>query len=213
MTSANISLILLAAGLSSRMQMGHKLLLPFGEHTLIEETLSKVTQTTAFEKIVVIGHNQEELLPILNSFGSIQVILNPNYKEGLTSSIQKGVSAASKDSRGFMLCLADLPFIAREDYQHVLDAFSNQNTSQPLIARAVFKKKYGHPVIFSHHFKNDILEHKSPEGCREIIKANAHSVLEVNMATDSILKDVDTNSDYEKYAMKKQESKRGVSTL
>ena len=118
MPSANISLILLAAGLSSRMQMGHKLLLPFGEHTLIEETLSKVIQTTAFEKIIVIGHNQEELVPILNSFGSIQVILNPNYKEGLTIFYTERGFAPPLKTPGFYALSGDLPFIAREDYQH-----------------------------------------------------------------------------------------------
>ncbi len=198
MTAAKVSIILLAAGLSSRMQAGHKLLLPLGRHTMIEEVLTQLQATSAFEWIVVTGHDQKKLIPILSNFHRLKQVSNPHYQNGLTSSIQQGIRNTSPASEGYMLCLSDLPFITSREYQYLLDAFSSRDSSQPCIVRAVFKGSYGHPVIFSRHFKAAILEHRNPQGCREIIKKNIHSVVEIDIATDAILKDVDTNEDYQR---------------
>ena len=57
-------------------------------------------------------------------------------------------------------------------------------------------------MIFSRHFKNEILRHRDPRGCREIIANNPASVMEVDMPTDAILKDLDTDEDYERLVTK-----------
>ena len=60
-----ISAIVLAAGLSTRMGKENKLLLPFGNKTLIEHQVHVLLQTKVSEVIVVVGHEAGLLIDVL----------------------------------------------------------------------------------------------------------------------------------------------------
>ena len=192
------SIIVLAAGLSSRMRAGHKLLLPFGQHTIIEEILTQLQRTNAHEIIIVLGYEQKKIIPLLSRFHQCTIVSHPGYRNGLTSSIQQGVKNISQNSAGFMLCLSDLPFITYKEYQHLLNLFVKKDPTQPCILRTTYKGKYGHPVIFSKHFRDAILQHSDPHGCKKIVRRNRHCLMEIEMDTNAILRDVDTDADYQR---------------
>jgi molybdenum cofactor cytidylyltransferase len=75
-----LTIIVLAAGLSRRMGKENKLLLPFGETTMLAATLSNILAARVGETLVVVGHEAEEVIkaigyePQATSEGSVSGI-------------------------------------------------------------------------------------------------------------------------------------------
>jgi len=131
---------------------------------------------------------------------SIQFVQNPNYAEGMTTSIRAGVQAASSGALGFMICLSDLPFIETAEYQELMDQFKLLLAENPqLILRPVVGDQPGNPVLFSASYREELLSHVKMEGCRGLIRQYKERVHRHPMNTDHVLRDIDTPEEYERY--------------
>ena len=189
-----MSAIVLAAGLSTRMGEVNKLLLPFRDKTVIVSVVDNIINSGVEEVIVVTGYDAEKVQNLLKHLDT-KIIYNENFKKGMTSSIQKGVSIAKGDS--YMICLGDMPFITNEEYLHIKTSFENHTQSnEACICVATYNNKKGNPVIFSSFYKNEILKQSNPEGCKGIILSNKQNVYYVEMNNANILRDIDTRDDY-----------------
>jgi molybdenum cofactor cytidylyltransferase len=62
-----LTAIVLAAGLSRRMGKDNKLILPFGETTILEATLTNILTARVGETLVVVGHEANEIVSVLMS--------------------------------------------------------------------------------------------------------------------------------------------------
>ena len=95
-------------------------------------------------------------------------------------------------------CLSDLPMIEPSDLNQLMAAFreATRHNPQPII-RPVYQTQPGNPVIFSALYKPAILAHQNLRGCQDIVKQNGTLVIEVEMATDHVLRDVDTPEAYQ----------------
>jgi len=193
-----LTAIVLAAGMSRRMEGENKLLLPFGDKTMLETTLNQILAAGVGEVVVVIGHEAERVQVLLKN-RPVKTAFNPDFVAGMTSSIQTGIRAASPETQGFMICLSDMPLIDSSVYQQLADVFFEKiKTEQQVIVQPVFENTPGNPVIFSAIFKNEILALEHPDGCKPIVQANREFVVHVPVATDSISRDADTVADFEK---------------
>ena len=189
-----MSAIVLAAGLSTRMGEVNKLLLPFKEKTVIVSVVDNIINSGFEEVIVVTGYDAEKVQNLLKHLDT-KIIYNENFKKGMTSSIQKGVSISKGDS--YMICLGDMPFVTNGEYLHIRTFFEKQRyLNEACICVATYQNKKGNPVVFSSFYKNDILKQSNTEGCKEIILSNKQNVYSVEMNTANILKDIDTCDDY-----------------
>ena len=105
----------------------------------------------------------------------------------------------SPDCDGFLICLADMPFINTSEINKLIHAYAqNRIKEKRLIVVPVFQGHRGNPVLFSTEFRDDILEHKKEYGCKGVIMKNFESVKEIEMDDDSMLLDVDTPEDYQR---------------
>ncbi len=191
-----LTVIVLAAGMSRRMGPVNKLLLPFRGRTILETTLGQITASGAEEIIVVLGHESERILPLLENF-PVQPIFNPDFAVGMTTSIQAGVRAASADSDGFMISLSDMPLIEAATYHRLTRAFfEKKKTDERIIVQPVFENTPGNPVIFSAAYKNEILALTFNEGCKPILQSNLEHVQRFPIPNKSILMDADTEAAY-----------------
>jgi len=193
-----ISAIILAAGLSTRMGDKNKLLLEFKDKTIIQSTIESVLASEVMEVIVVCGHQKERMRQLIdeNKY-PIKLVENPNYKTGMTTSIQAGIMSVSKFADGYMICMGDMPLIETAHYNSIILAFRKAFLKDQMsIAVPYFDQRRGNPVIFSAKYKDVILSHEKPEGCREIIDGNNDSVIEVKLTTEIETLDVDKNEDY-----------------
>jgi len=190
-----ISAVILAAGESRRMGAQNKLLLQIGSEVLIRKFVESVCASAADAVLVVLGHEAEKIKAVLQDL-TVSFVENTCFEEGMTTSIQSGVKAASTESTGLMICLADLPFAETSDFNRLIQAFTDfRRTESSLIIVPVFQGQRGNPVLFSAEFRDKILAHKG-EGCREIVRQYPQSVREVCMENDNLLRDIDTPEDY-----------------
>ena len=195
-----ISAIILAAGESRRMGGQNKLLLPFCGEVLIRKFVKSIRSSNVDEVLVVVGHEEEKIKDVLQD-QQVTFVENFCYMEGMTTSIQSGIRAASPESDGLLICLADLPFIETSDFNRLIRSFIDFfDTKSSIIIVPVFKGQRGNPVLFSNQFREIILEHKG-EGCRDIVQKNSECVREVTMENDNVLLDLDTPEDFKLFCM------------
>ena len=191
-----ISAILLAAGESRRMGTQNKLLLPYGGQELIRHMVQQLLQTQIAELILVSGHEADQVEAAVRDLG-IQIVHNPRYKLGMTTSIQAGIAAASEKSTGFMVCLSDMPRILPEEYDGLMDAFlSQQKKDDRTILIPVAHQQDGNPVIFSSRYRQLILDHPEMKGCKGVVWAHAAHVCSLPVDSAHFLRDMDTPEDY-----------------
>jgi molybdenum cofactor cytidylyltransferase len=187
-----LTAIVLAAGMSRRMGGENKLLLPFGDKTMLETTLDHIFASGVEEVVVVVGHEADKVRSLLGD-RPVKVILNPDYATGMTSSIQTGIREASPGTEGFMICLSDMPLIEAATYRALAEVFfEKKKTEERVIVQPFYENAPGNPVIFSAIYKNELLAHDFPEGCKPVVQANRDFVVRVNAATDAVLRDADT---------------------
>ena len=193
--STGISAIVLAAGDSSRMGELNKLLLPFNSKTIIETVVDKLEAADVDEVIVVLGFEAQQIRNKLKN-RAVQFVDNTGYRNGMTSSIQTGVSTASESSAGYLICLADMPLLTPQDYKRIINEFK---LGQKWIVKPTFQGQSGNPIMFSANFKKEILEHKDPDGCRKIVQQFKEFVNTIEFTDDRVLRDIDTPDDYSSY--------------
>jgi molybdenum cofactor cytidylyltransferase len=190
-----ISAVILAAGESRRMGTQNKLLLKIGSEVLIRKFVKSVCASAADAVLVILGHEAEKIKAVLQD-QALRFVKNTCYEKGMTTSIQSGVNAASRESVGFMICLADLPFAETSDFNRLIQAFTDfRRTESSLIIVPVFQGQRGNPVLFSAEFRDKLLAHNG-EGCKAIVSKYPQSVREVSMENDNLLRDIDTPEDY-----------------
>ena len=197
----NISVIVLAAGLSRRMGLENKLLLPFEGKTILETTIEQLLAAQIGLISVVVGHEKELVKSILKQYDPLSIIENLDYKLGMTSSIQAGVRASMGND--FMICLSDMPLIQPNEYQRLRNNFIEiKKQDEYAVIQPVFKEKQGNPVIFSNFYQNFILNNENTEGCKPIVQAHKQHVYRIEMPSDSVLLDADTKEDYAKLLLR-----------
>jgi molybdenum cofactor cytidylyltransferase len=194
-----LNIIILAAGVSRRMNGVNKLLLPFKNKTIVQITIENLIQANIGKIIVVTGHQSEQVKKVLEGY-PIEIVFNPNYATGMTGSIQTGLLNGDEDADAYMIALSDMPFIQPEMYQLLAQKFENQwfINPQPLIVAPVLNEKRGNPILFSKEFKPKLLAHDALDGCKEIVMAHSDAILTVELATKGIFQDIDYWEDYEK---------------
>ena len=190
-----IAVIVPAAGMSTR--MGHnKLLLAFKGKPLIAQAVDTLLESQVDEIIVVLGHEADKVKEKLQG-KQVTLVENPNYRQGMSTSIRVGLGAVSSGARAIMIYLADQPLLEPEDVNRLIRAFAEARAHNKSIVVPFFRGQRGNPVILDASFKEAILEVVGEVGCKRVIKRNPDKVLVVEMETDHVVRDVDRIEDYE----------------
>lgn len=190
----NVTAIVLAAGLSTRMDNVNKLLLPFKGKTILEWVVDTVVSASVTEVIVVTGHEDRQIRDILSSY-PVRVAYNPEFASGISTSIRRGILATQPTAEGFMICLADMPAIKPSTYTLLLEVFSQQE--QPAIVVASASGRRGNPVIFHRDFRGELLQLRGDQGAKSIIELHPDLVVEVDTQDEGIFLDIDTRVHYD----------------
>ena len=187
-----ISAIILAAGLSKRMELGNKLLLEKKETPIIKITLDKIKAAKVKEIIIVLGKNSKSFKNVIED-KSVKLFFNSNYKNGISSSIKKGIEKVDNSCEGALICLADMPSIKTSTYNKIIDAFYKYK-KQNIIP--YFNKKKGNPVLFSKSYFKYITNITGDVGARNLIRKNKKDFKKLTVTDEGILEDIDNNEQY-----------------
>ena len=184
--------IILAAGESKRMGQP-KMLLPFGDRTIIETVVDCATRSMVDGVIVVVGANGEKVTEAVGE-RPVQVAMNPNYREGMLSSIRWGINALPPQARAALVMLGDQPLIASSTIDKVIAAYHKESKGLVL---PVYGGKRGHPLLIDTKYQDELAQLDGAIGLRAIIHNNSEDVLEVEMDDAGILHDIDTAEEYQ----------------
>ena len=189
-----ISAILLAAGQSKR--MGElKQLMPFGRSTIVGQAVDNLLGSAVVEVIVVMGYKAEDVIKAIAA-KPIRMVINPEYEQGMSTSIIAGLNLVHGGAQGVMLAMGDQPLVNSETINILIEEFCNHDKG---IAVPTYQGRRGHPIIFAIKYKKQLLKLKGDVGGRQIIKDNPDDVLEVAVDSESIVADFDTTDDYQAY--------------
>ncbi len=185
-------IVILAAGASSRLGQP-KQLLEFQGTTLIRHITQIAVNAVDKPVVVMLGahcslvHSQLIHLPV-------HVVYNPDWSQGMTSSLRKGLMALlyfSPDTDGVIFAVCDQPYITPDLF---LEMIATARKSHKPIVACFYNNILGTPVLFKKEFFDDLLVLKDNEGARQLLQTHPESVEAVPFPLGNF--DVDTMQDY-----------------
>ncbi len=115
---------------------------------------------------------------------------NPDYAEGLGTSLRAGIAAVPAEADGAIVCLGDMPQVDAKLIDKLIAAFDPERGA--LVVVPTFDGKRGNPVVWSRRFFHDLMAIQGDIGARYLIGSYAEAVAEVPVAGEAALTDVDT---------------------
>jgi len=184
----------LAAGLSSRMGQ-NKLLLPYKDHTVIEEVLDNLCKVNLDERMLIIGFEREKMeKAIKRKFAShFKIVYNDRYALGRSESIKRAVENISPDSDALLFMVGDKPSVPSSLIQKAIDEFKRHN---PPILSIKTPAERGHPGIFRKNLLPELLKLEGDIGAHDLIAQYKDQMLEI--PDNAVQIDIDTMEDYRK---------------
>lgn len=177
--------ILLAAGKSTRFG-SNKLLHPLNDSLPIVLAAARPLHRVLPATLAVVEDANNEVAKLLTKEG-IQVVANPLASEGIGTSIACAV-AASIDAQGWVIALADMPYIPASLIQTMV---SSLELGAGIVA-PLYKEKRGHPVGFSARYAQELMQLHTDAGARSIIQANSDSLALIKTTERGVIEDIDT---------------------
>ena len=190
-----ISAILLAAGESRRMGE-FKQLLNFAGKTFVECCADQLLASRVGEVIVVTGHREADVRRALGG-RNVRFAHNPYYRDGMSSSVKRGISAVSPDADAVLVALVDQPQIDAGVINRVIAEYEQRRAT---IIIPTYGGRQGHPVLIDLRLRAALLTFAEAQGLRQVIHAHADEVAQVEVATDVVLMDFDYPEDYQRLA-------------
>jgi len=201
-----ISAIVIAAGESKRMGKP-KQLLPWQGKVLLQHVLDSILGSEVDEVILVLGCEAERILEKMNT-QKIKVVINPDYPQGMITSIHRGLAALGKGVEAFFVVLGDQPGISSQIYNQLIREFHRVYPSQKILL-PTYQGQKGHPALFSIDYREEGSRIKGDVGFRQIILDHPQDILRVEMDTDAVFQDIDTPEDYHNLLKRKLSGEQG----
>lgn len=180
--------VLLAAGRSTRFG-GDKLLHRLADGAPIVLASARALKAALPRVVAVVRDDNAALRRLLGEEG-VEIAPAPTMNEGLGGSIAAGV-AAVPDAAGWVIALADMPFVRPATIARVLAALA---TGSPLAA-PVFRGQRGHPVGFASRFRPALLALGGDEGARQLLRGHQAQLDLIECDDPGIIADIDRPGD------------------
>jgi molybdenum cofactor cytidylyltransferase len=184
----SVGAIVLSAGKSERMGR-QKALLPYRGRTFIENILDAISKSSVSDVVTVLGHHAEA---IRNAVPSGNFVMNPDYEEGMITSIQAGIRALNPNVEGALLFLVDHPVVSSRTVDALIHRFEPGRIILP-----TYQGRRGHPVLFARDVLNEILELPMSAGANTVVRKDPQRIIEVVVDDAGVTIDVDTPEQFE----------------
>jgi molybdenum cofactor cytidylyltransferase len=184
-----IAAVVLAAGRSTRMRGPNKLLAEIARRPLVRIVAEEALASRADPVIVVAGHQRAEVEKALAGL-RVRIVHNPDFAEGLGTSLRAGIAAVPADSDAAIVCLGDMPRVDATLMNRLIAAFDPDRGALAVVP--TFEGKRGNPVLWSRRFFPDLMAIEGDVGARHLIGRYSEAVAEVPVDGKAALIDVDT---------------------
>jgi molybdenum cofactor cytidylyltransferase len=186
-----ITALILAAGQSKRMGQP-KMLLPWGEITVLEQVIATFKAAGVDEVLVVTGGARAQVEALVGN--SARSVFNPDYAEGeMLSSVQTGLVGLKPGTEAVLIGLGDQPQVQERSVWLVLDEYRKSGAS---IIVPSYQMRRGHPWLVARTHWEEILGMQPPTSLRDFLHSHQDEIHYVEFDNNSILQDMDTPEDY-----------------
>ena len=190
--AGGVAAVILAAGESRRSGDANKLLFEAGGAPLVRRAAGAALASRAAEVITVTGYEADLIIAALAGL-DLRVVHNPDYHDGLSTSLKAGISAVPEGRTGALVLLADMPRISANIIDLLIGRFENGGETD--ICAPVFERRRGHPVLWPRRFFPQLLGVSGDTGGRDLLKMNADEISAVEVDTADIHFDIDGPGD------------------
>ena len=193
-----LSAVILAAGASSRMGRPKALLPTPAGQPFITSILCALATGGLRDIVIVTGRDHDRVveavtrsdMPVAPRFAR-----NADPSRGQLSSLWVGMDAAiTDDTEALMVTLVDVPLVTAATVMAVGDAW--KRTRAPIVRPAI-GERHGHPVIFDRRLFEELRLAPLETGAKSVVRRHAREIVDVPVADEGCLVDVDTPSEYE----------------
>ncbi|RZN51878.1 MULTISPECIES: molybdenum cofactor cytidylyltransferase [unclassified Escherichia] len=179
-----IDCIITAAGLSSRMGQW-KMMLPWQQGTILDASIKNALQFCS-RIILVTGYRGNELHNRYASHSNITIIYNPDYAQGLLTSVKAAAPAVQTEH--CFLTHGDMPTINRDIFLKIWK-LRNNGAILPL-----HHGTPGHPILVSKSCLMQAVKQPNVTHMRQALLMGEHYFVE--MENEEIILDIDTPNDF-----------------
>ena len=170
----NITIVLLAAGASSRMG-SPKPLLRWKNKTLIEERIQTLQQCQP-SLLVVLGAYADQIVPLIDR-AKVATLINPFWKNGMSTTIAFAIqNILKKDTLpdGILLTTIDQAFVDSAYLNAMIDTFQ-VGKEQIMVSQSENNWK-GIPVLFDRVYFEELSQISGDNGAKEVVKKYPNKV-------------------------------------
>jgi molybdenum cofactor cytidylyltransferase len=170
-----------------------KMLLPYGNQSIIETVIQQSKASGVSKTFVVLGAGNEAIGKKIKGL-HVEILMNHRYQEGMLSSVQEGIKSLPENTEAVMVLLGDQPMITSGLMDRMIARYKQ---SEKEIIIASYQGKRGHPILIgSKHFK-EVLGFTSDQSLRDLLTRHPDDMEELETENPEILRDIDTEQDYQ----------------
>lgn len=187
--------IVLAAGASRRMGTP-KQLLDIDGRPLLARVLTEVLASELERVILVLGYEADRVragLDALLAHPKLEVVENPRFHEGMSTSLILGLEAAETHFDHIMILLADMPHTDRRVINRLICTVPP--SGRPLGAAAIGGKRT-HPVMVSRPLFAELHAVSGDRGAKALFMKHPEKIQTVEVDGPYDDRDLDTPEDY-----------------
>jgi len=188
----SVAAIVLAAGRSSRMGSGNKLLAPMKGKAIVRRVVEAAIASGVHPVVVVTGFEAERIARALSGLG-VTLVPNTDFAQGLSTSLRAGLNALPPKIEGALILLGDMPQVSVGDLKALIAAFAAKG--RHAICIPVRRGKRGNPVLWGASYFPEAKGLAGDTGAKRLIEIHRDHVVEVEASTDGIFTDIDTEAD------------------
>ena len=165
-----------------------------GGKPMVAHIVDAALESSAGPVIVVTGNAETEIRAALAD-RPVTFVHNPDYAQGLSTSLRAGLAALPEEADGALVCLGDMPDIRAPHLDRLVAAFDPEEGRTICVPTVAGKR--GNPVLWGRDWFAAMMDVKGDTGANHLIGENADAVCELPMPDDAALADIDTQAELE----------------
>ncbi|MCA8868988.1 MAG: nucleotidyltransferase family protein [Rhodobacteraceae bacterium] len=193
---AETTILLLAAGQSSRMGTADKLLQTIRDQPLLGRVARMCLDAGVAKVAAVLRPGDDRRRAVLPA--GVEIVENPEFAEGMASSIRAGLKAVARDTRAVVVVLADMPDVSASDIRALVAAF-DPDQGKTICRAMTVDGAPGNPVLFGREHFADLAALRGDKGANAFLKANPGATRLVPTHGENARTDLDTPLDWADY--------------
>lgn len=187
---ANVYAVILAAGASQRLGKP-KQLLKWHNLTLLEHAIQNARPLLDGRIIVVLGAHAQAIQNAVD-LSDVDALVNPNWQEGIASSIRAGICSLPETAEAALIMLCDQPLVGTEQLQTLLLGWQNKPDR---ITASQYHDAIGVPALFPSEFFKSLLKLEGDQGAKRLLLKFGDKLQKIPLPEAKF--DIDSTRDFE----------------